>query len=106
MLIRELAQKLDEGFRKGKVHEGGSLESALFRGGSDDVHWDARLELDLILDEDGFVEKRRAKEYEACGSYITEEREVKALDEIRVTFSDHEMAMLEELKYIFETLSP
>lgn len=41
-MIRDLAKKVDWGFKVGRVHEGGSLEDALFRGGSDDGFWDAR----------------------------------------------------------------
>ena len=98
MLIRELAQKLDSGFKKFKLHYGG-LEDGLFRGGSDDGYSDARQSLNLILDEDDFVKKEMVEEFGCVDEY----GKVK-LDELRATFSEEEMAMLEELKFIMVTL--
>ena len=98
-MIRDLAKKVDAGFRKGKVHIGENLESALFRGGSDDGYWGARLRLDLILDKDGFVAKELAEEYGGI-----DEANVEELKVIRSALSPAEMETLGELDEILGIL--
>ncbi len=98
-MIRDLAKKVDAGFKVGRVHEGGSLESALFRGGSDDGFRDARLQLELILDKDGFVAKELAEEYSGI-----DEANVRELEAIRSALSPAEMETLGELDEILTLL--
>lgn len=98
-MIRALAEKIDAGFRVGRIHEGGSLASALFRGGSDDGFWDARLQLDLILNRDDFVALELNDEY----SGITTEN-VQELENIRAKLSLTELATLSELSEIMSVL--
>ena len=94
-MIRALAQKVDALFKD--IGEGPSLESALFRGGSDDGYWDARQLLDLLFD--GINSLR-----EECGGedgWMSDE-ELIAATNVRNLLSPQELETVREIQVILK----
>ncbi len=95
-MIRKLTQTVDELFKVTSFEI--SLESALFRGGSDDGYWDARTQLDLLLDNLEDLKEAYG------GEYGQSDVEIMQAMNLRIQLTPEAMETLKELRDILKRL--